>query len=157
AKLQGPADPAVPPFVGLAQKTQHMPWSDAGRPGFLGTAYGPFKPEGEGLADLTLKGTALEQLGDRKQLLSSFDNLKRELDVSGQFKGMDALTERALGVLTSSRLLEALDLSRESDRVRARYGDGKPYQYQFDGAPTVNDHLLLARRLIEAGVRCVSL
>ena len=70
---------------------------------------------------------------------------------------MDALTERALGVLTSSRLVEALDLSKESDKVRARYGDGKPYKYQYDGAPTVNEHLLLARRLVEAGVRVVSL
>src|SRR5439155_17904537 len=60
-------------------------------------------------------------------------------------------------VLTSSRLLEALDLSRESDRVRGRYGDGKPYQYQYDGSPTVNDQLLMARRLVEAGVRCVTL
>ena len=67
------------------------------------------------------------------------------------------MTERALGVLTSSKLLEALDLSRESDKVRQRYGDGKPYKYQFDGAPTVNDQLLLARRLVEAGVRCVTL
>jgi uncharacterized protein (DUF1501 family) len=41
--------------------------------------------------------------------------------------------------------------------VRDRYGDGKPYNYQFDGAPTVNDQLLLARRLVEAGVRVVSL
>src|SRR5262249_13691621 len=51
-------------------------------------------------------------------------------------------------------LLDALDLSRESPQVRDRYGDGKPYQYQYDGAPTVNDHLLLARRLVEAGVPC---
>ncbi|MFM2216148.1 MAG: hypothetical protein RL240_466, partial [Planctomycetota bacterium] len=34
---------------------------------------------------------------------------------------------------------------------------GKPYKYQYDGAPTCNDHLLIARRLIEAGVRVVSL
>ena len=47
--------------------------------------------------------------------------------------------------------------SREPARVRERYGDGKPYQFQFDGAPTVNDQLLLARRLVEAGVRCVTL
>jgi uncharacterized protein (DUF1501 family) len=60
-------------------------------------------------------------------------------------------------VLTSSKLLDALDVSREPEKVRARYGDGKPYQYQFDGAPTVNDQLLMARRLVEAGVRCVSL
>jgi uncharacterized protein (DUF1501 family) len=54
-------------------------------------------------------------------------------------------------------LLEALDLARESEKVRGRYGDGRPYQYQYDGAPTVNDHLLLARRLVEAGVRVVTL
>jgi uncharacterized protein (DUF1501 family) len=70
---------------------------------------------------------------------------------------MDAATQRALGVLTSSKLLEALDISKEAEKVRTRYGDGKPYKYQYDGAPTVNDQLLLARRLVEAGVRCVSL
>jgi hypothetical protein len=71
--------------------------------------------------------------------------------------GMDAFSQRALDVLTSSRLLDALDLSKEDPKIVARYGDGKPYQYQYDGAPTCNDHLLLARRLIEAGVRVVSL
>jgi len=60
-------------------------------------------------------------------------------------------------VLTSSRLADALDLSKEDPRVRERYGTGQPYNYQFDGAPTVNEHLLLARRLIEAGVRVVTL
>ena len=42
---------------------------------------------------------------------------------------LEASTQRALDVLTSSRLLEALDLNRESDKVRARYGDGKPYRF----------------------------
>ena len=41
--------------------------------------------------------------------------------------------------------------------MRDRYGDGKPYQYQYDGAPTSNDQLLLARRLVQAGTRCVTL
>ena len=41
--------------------------------------------------------------------------------------------------------------------MRDRYGDGKPYKFQYDGAPTVNDQLLMARRLVEAGVRCVTL
>jgi hypothetical protein len=67
------------------------------------------------------------------------------------------MTQRAFDVLTSSKLLEALDLSREPESVRQRYGDGKPYKFQYDGAPTVNDQLLLARRLIEAGVRVVTL
>src|SRR5206468_5731116 len=73
------------------------------------------------------------------------------------FQGFDSATERALGVLTSSKLLQALDLSTESQRVRERYGTGRPYQFQFDGAPTVNEQLLVARRLVEAGVRVVTL
>jgi hypothetical protein len=147
----------VPPFVGLAAKTQHMPWSDSGKPGFLGTAYVPFKPDGEGMADLRLRNINTEQLADRRKLLASFDTLRRDLDASGTMNGMDAITERAMNVLTSSKLLEALDLTKESDRVRERYGDGKPYKFQFDGSPTVNDQLLMARRLVEVGVRCVTL
>jgi hypothetical protein len=157
AKLQGPVDPSVPPFVGLAEITKHVPWSDPGQPGFLGTAYAPFKPDGTGLANLTLRGMTLDQLQNRRRLLSSFDAMRRDIDATGQAQGMDALTERAMGVLTSSKLLHALDLSKESEKVRQRYGDGKPYQYQFDGSPTVNDHLLMARRLVEAGVRVVTL
>jgi hypothetical protein len=157
AKLQGPVDPSVPPFVGLAEPTKHLPWSDPGKPGFLGTAYAPFKPDGPGLTNLKLNGMTVERLADRRQLLGSFDTFRRDLDNSGAVQGMDASTARALGVLTSSRLLEALDLGRESEKVRQRYGDGKPYKYQYDGAPTVNDQLLLARRLVEAGVRCVTL
>src|SRR5262245_29696909 len=56
ARLRGPVDPSVPPFVGLAQRTQHVPWSDPGAVGFLGTACAPFKPDGPGLANMTLKG-----------------------------------------------------------------------------------------------------
>ncbi len=157
SRLQGPADPAVPPFVGLAPQTQHRPWGDSGGVGFLGPAYQCFKPDGPGLANMKLNGITLDRLADRKQLLSSFDKLRRDVDATGSFQGIDSFTERAFGVLTSSKLLEALDLSKESDKVRERYGDGKPYKYQFDGAPTVNDQLLLARRLVEAGVRCVTL
>ncbi len=157
AKLQGPVDPSVPPFVGLAQPTKHVPWSDPGRPGFLGPSYAAFKPDGPGMDNLVLRGASIEALSDRKRLLASFDNLRAELDVTGTYKAVDDMTLRALGVLTSSKLRDALDLSQESDKVRERYGDGKPYKFQYDGAPTVNDQLLLARRLIEAGVRCVTL
>ena len=157
SRLQGPVDPSVPPFVGLAARTQHVPWSDPGTPGYLGTAHKPFQPDGPGMANMSLKGVTLDQLGDRKKLLRSFDDLRRDIDATGSMRGMDAITERAMSVLTSSRLMDALDVSREPETVRQRYGDGKPYQFQYDGAPTVNDHLLMARRLVEAGVRCVTL
>lgn len=157
AKLQGPVDKGVPPFVGLCAPTSHVEWSEAGAPGFLGPGFGPFKPDGPGMANLTLKGISTDELSDRRRLLGSLDTLRRDVDNSGMLDGMDAFTERALGVLTSSRLVDALDLSKEPQSVRERYGDGKPYQFQYDGAPTVNDQLLMARRLIEAGVRCVTL
>jgi hypothetical protein len=157
AKIQGPVDPGVPPFVGLAAPTGEIRWSDSGKPGFLGPAYAAFKPDGPALANMRLHGTTLDNLADRRRMLSSFDGLRREIDATGQIQGMDASTQRAFDVLTSSRLVEALDLSRESDRMRERYGDGRPYNYQYDGAPTANEHLLLARRLVEAGARVVSL
>lgn len=157
AKALGPVDPSVPPFVGLAKPTRHAPWSDSGTAGFLGPAYAAFKPDGPGMTNLTLKGASLEHLGDRRKLLSSFDTLKKEIDTSGTVEGLDALNQRALDVLTSSKLLEALDVSKESTKVREAYGDGKPYKFQYDGAPTCNDQLLMARRLVEAGARVVTL
>jgi hypothetical protein len=157
ARLQGPVDPAVPPFVGMAERTQHAPWSDPGKVGFLGATYSAFRPSGPDVANMTMNPVNKECLGDRKKLLAGFDTLRRELDANGSLTGMDAHTERALNVLTTSRLMDALDLSKEDPKVRDRYGNGKPYQFQFDGAPTVNDHLLIARRLVQAGARCVTL
>lgn len=157
AKLRGPVDPSVPSYVGLANPTQHRPWSDPGNPGFLGAAYAPFKPDGPGMENMSLQGITLERLKNRREVLSAIDTMRRDLDVTGAMEGMDAFGQKALDVLTSSKLLDALDLSKEDPDTLARYGDGKPYKYQYDGAPTCNDHLLLARRLIEAGARVVSL
>jgi hypothetical protein len=156
SRLQGVVDPAVPPFVGLAARTQHVPWSDAGQSGFLGSAFGPFKPDSPSMANMKLRVTT-GQLSDRRRLLTSFDKLRREWDATGSVTGVDAATQLAFDVLTSSKLVEALDLSREDPRVRDRYGTGQPFKFQYDGAPTVNEHLLIARRLVEAGVRCVTL
>lgn len=156
-RLHGPVDPSVPPFVGLAAPTQHRPWSDPGQAGFLGPSYTPFKPDGPGMVNLRLNGVTTDRFADRRKLLQSFDTLQRQIDAGGIIQGMDAAADRAFGVLTSSKLLQALDLSKEDPKVRQRYGDGKPYQFQYDGAPTVNEQLLVARRLVEAGARCVTL
>src|SRR5262249_16469083 len=69
--------------------------------------------------------------------------------------GIDTAYGRAFDVLTSSRLVEAFDLDREDRKLRDRYGRGSP-KHQGDGAPMWNDQLLLARRLVERGVRCVT-
>ncbi|MEZ6122284.1 MAG: DUF1501 domain-containing protein [Planctomycetaceae bacterium] len=155
--LRGPTDPGIPATVALAAKTSHGPWSEPGDPGFLGAAHQAFRPNGGGMENLTLNGVTLDRLQNREQLLTSLDGLKRQADASGMMEGMDAFTQAAFGVLTSNRLADALDISKEPEEVRQRYGDGKPYQFQYDGAPTCNDHILLARRLVEAGVRSVTL
>ncbi len=156
SKLQGAVDPAIPPFVGLAARTGHGPWSDPGSFGFLGPAFAPFQPDGPAMANMKLR-IPTGQLQDRRRLLASFDGLKRDRDATGALTGVDSATELAFDVLTSSRLVDALDLSKEDPRLRDRYGNGQPYKFQYDGAPTVNEHLLIARRLVEAGVRCVTL
>ncbi len=157
AKIHGATDPGIPAAVALAAKTQHVPWSEPGSPGFLGAAYQPFRPNGSGMDDLTLNGITLDRLHDRRMLLTSLDGLKRSADATGMMEGMDSFTQAAFGVLTSKGLADALDISKEPVEVRERYGDGKPYKFQYDGAPTCNDHILLARRLVEAGVRSVTL
>jgi len=72
--------------------------------------------------------------------------------------GFDAFTEQAMGVLTSSKLADALDLSKEDPRVIERYGTGNPkIMMDANGAPRVPQSFLLARRLIEAGARVVTM
>ena len=105
-----------------------------GTPGFLGVAHAPFKPNAEGKGDMVLNGVTLERLGDRKTLLASFDRFRREADASGMMTGIDTFNQQALGVLTSSKLLEALDLSKEDPKVVERYGKGDP-KNRDDGGP----------------------
>jgi hypothetical protein len=156
SKLKGPVYPGMPPFVGLAPKMGHMPWADPGEPGYLGVSHAAFKPEGGGAADMTLNGVTLDRLNDRHALLASFDKFRRDADATGMMRGMDSFTEQAFGVLTSNRLLEALDISREDSRIRERYGKGDP-RNRDDGGPKLMEQFLAARRLIEAGARCVTL
>lgn len=154
--LKGPVNKAIPPFVGLSPKMGHVPWSDAGTPGFLGISHAPFKPSGAGKNDLVLNGVTLDRLADRQNLLASFDRFRREVDSSGLMEGMDSFNQQAFGMLTSSELLSALDIENEDPRVRESYGKGDP-KNRDDGAPKLMEHFLIARRLVEAGSRCVTL
>src|SRR6185295_8260779 len=83
---------------------------------------------------------------------------RREADASGNAQGIDAFTRKAFDVLTSSKLVEALDLEREDPALRDRYGRGSSAPaFGEDAGPHWMDQLLVARRLVEAGVRCVTL
>ncbi len=146
----------VPPFIGLAPNAGHPPYGSPGHPGFLGPACSAFRPNGAGVDDLTLNGITSDRLADRRTLLASFDKFRRDMDHSGLMDGLDAFNQQAFGVLTSSRLVEALDISKEDVKTRERYGKGDPKNYG-DGAPRNNEHFLVARRLVEAGARCVTI
>ncbi len=157
ARLQGPVDVATPPFVSLCYTCTHGPYNEPG-PGFLGTSFAPFRPMGPSRDDMVLQGVTVDRLADRKTLLRSFDSIRREVDAGTTMRGMDHFTEQAFGLLTSSRLAEALDISREDVRTVQRYGTGDPKVFMDgNGAPRVPQSLLMARRLVEAGARVVTL
>jgi hypothetical protein len=157
AKVQGPTDPAVPPFISLCYTCTHGPYNEPG-PGFLGSSLAPFRPMGPSREDMSPRGLTVQRLADRRTLLRSFDSLRRDLDKSGTLDGMDHFTRQAFGLLTSSRLADALDLSKEPPRVVERYGTGNPkIMIDENGAPRVPQSMLMARRLIEAGARVVTL
>ncbi len=156
SKLQGAAKVGIPPFIGLAPKAGHPPYGASGKPGFLGIGHGPFKPTNQSKGDLTLNDVSRHRFGTRRSLLQSFDLFRRDVDNSGHLNGMDAFTRQALGVLTSSKMADAMNLENEDSKTRERYGKGDAKNFG-DGAPRNNTHFLMARRLVEAGARVVTL
>jgi len=156
-KLQGAVEPSVPPFVSMCYDCTHGPYNEPG-PGMLGVANSAYRAVGgQGRMDLTLQGITYDRLSDRTRLLSSLDNFRRDADASGMMEGMDSFTQQAMGMLTSSKLAEALDLSKEDPRLVARYGTGDTVErIDSNGAPRAPQSFLAARRLVEAGARVVT-
>ena len=153
SKIQGPTDPIVPPFVDLFPTMQHRPYNSTGS-GYLGSPYQQMRADGEDLASMKLRYIESLQFSSRQKLLEGLDTFRRAADRSGM-NDLDQSYRRAFEVLTSSKLLEAIDVEKENPQVRARYSLGSS-KHQGDGAPLWNDQLLIARRLIEAGVRVVT-
>jgi len=149
----GQTDPAVPAFVDLFPTMQHKPYNSP-RSGVLGPSHRAVQADGEDLAGMKLRFIEPAQLDNRRRLLTAIDRLQQSIDTS-PVRNMDATYGKAFDVLTSSRLVNALDVTREDPRVRERYGVGSS-KHLGDGAPMWNDQLLAARRLVEAGVRCVT-
>jgi hypothetical protein len=140
SKLRASANGAdsVPPFVSLRGMSRGT------EPGFLGVAHRPFTPGGPGLANLkpSTSNTGLN-LEARKDLLSGFDDLRRDIDATGTLSGIDTFTARAFDMVTSGVVREALNNEKEAAAVRERYKGVESF--------------LTARRLVEAGVSCVTL
>jgi hypothetical protein len=138
SKLRGGSGQEVPPFVSLRGMSRGT------EPGYLGVAHRPFTPSGPGLQNLRLaRGIDAGRLDDRKALLASFDDVRREIDAGGTMAGLDSFTATAFDMIASGAVHKALDLSREDPRTRDRYKGVEQF--------------LTARRLVEAGVGCVTL
>ena len=160
SKVMGPTNPSVPAHVTLMYPTGERRWGDPGSGGFLGLAHGPFKLVGNRPGDkpegMALKNLTLERLGDRLALLKAFDSVHRSLDRGNTMEGIDAYNRQAMGILTSSKLVDALDLNKESSKSLAKYGVDDP-AFERDGAPRMVRNFCLARRLVEAGARVVTM
>jgi hypothetical protein len=143
SKLCG-TDGAIPPYVSVASHKLLGSYDDPEEPAYLGPMHRPFAVAGEVMKNLTLTpGVTHEQLENRKKLLASFDGLRQSIDTSEKkLAGMDSYQRRALDMIASTKVRDALDLSREPDRLRQKYGAGSDF--------------LRARRLVEAGVSVVS-
>jgi hypothetical protein len=138
SKLRGNEGNDIPPFVSLRGMSRGT------EPGYLGIAHRPFTPNGDGVRNLQLPSSvSMERLDDRKGLLDSFDQVRRDIDSTGTMKGLDSFNGRAFEMVASGAVRKALDLTREDPRSRDRYKGVEQF--------------LTARRLIEAGVGCVTL
>lgn len=151
SRVLGPTDPVIPPFVDLFPRMQHRPYNSYGA-GYLGTPSDQVRADGEDLASMKLRFIESSQFQRRQSLLSELDQLRRNAD---RVSAVSESYRKAFDVLTSSRLVDAMDIEKEDPAIRERYGKGSP-KHQGDGAPLWNEQLLVARRLVEAGVRVVT-
>jgi Protein of unknown function (DUF1501) len=157
SRLQSTWRNNMPPYVSLLEGIMRSEAPE--NPSWLGAAHRPFyfdgthtsfftartNTEGAGLNNLHLaSGMTLERLADRRALLGAFDSFRRDIDDEKRTRqGMDTFARRALEMISSDRARKAFDISQESDRVRDMYGKDLTA-------------LLLARRLVEAGVSMVT-
>ncbi len=180
-KLCATTDDPIPSFVDLMQGRPLV--RNSARPGFLGQAYGPFRPDissvfkreleagmqnelaargpNHTLALALTAGLTFDRIHDRRKLLANMDEFRRELDTTGTMQAMDQFSQQALSILTSGRLAVALDFESEPASIQKLYMPDKHIGQQGERSTTSEDgnaakKLLLARRLIQAGARCVS-
>ena len=119
---------------------------------YLGKAYNPFEvgadPNNKDfkVPNLALpKGLSLKSVENRRSLLQKFDTLRRDVDSSGVLDGLNTFKSQALEMVTGDRVRAAFDIQAEEDKLRDQYG-----RHQY------GQSALLARRLVEAGCRCVT-
>lgn len=145
-RSQQPRNNPLPVYVGVNPPTSYT------GPAYLGDAYSPFSVTGDpnqpkfsvpniGLSD----ANEVKHIGRRATLRQSLDTLERAFDKAGELQALDEFETQAMTLLTNPQTKDAFDLTKEDDRTRDRYGRN-----------TWGQQLLLARRLVEAGVEVLT-
>jgi len=149
ARSLGSRRPPMPAYVSMP-KAEAFGYQGAV---YLGKAYNPFDVGADPNAadfqvpNLTLpQGLTTRSIASRRNLLKSFDTLRRDIDDGGVMQGLDTFKTQALEMVAGDGMREAFDLNAEASGLRDRYGRHRYGQ-----------SALLARRLIEAGARCVNI
>lgn len=161
SKCIGHQNPEMPAYVMIPRM---VPGTGSA---YLGVAHKPFETQADPANAGPFKvpnfappeGVTLDRIGDRRSLLSDFDKIRRDVDASGQLDAMDRFSNQAWSILTSPAAREAFDLDREPDKVREAYGFAPAFDPKASdrcGCPAWSQRILLARRLVEAGVRLVT-
>jgi hypothetical protein len=152
SRLRGSRN-AIPPYVSLHDNAS---WE---HPYYLGGGHQPFRTHRrqgqplQGMDNLSLTAAiSRERLADRETMLRCFDGMRRDVDINGLMDNLDASQTRAFEILTSNHVRDAFDTNREPAQIRVTYGTA-PAAFNF----VPGNEFLMARRLIEAGVRVVSL
>ena len=146
AKEAGGSDAALPPYVAIPSAVE------AAGAGYLPGACSAFSVGGDPsrpgyrVRDLDApEGVSIDRLSRRRTMLQRIDQFSEHVESSPSTSGRDAFYEQAYRLMTSPAAKRAFDLGQEPDAVRARYGRGR-----------VGAGCLLARRLVEAGSRFVT-
>ena len=155
----GPAVKGVPVTVDLSPDyydARFVHSTKLGTGGFLGPAHAGLELSSVDTANFTVTSEGVRRLSDRRHLLASFDRFRKVVDKSGTSEKMDTYSRQAFDVLASGRLARAMDLSQEDESTRNLYGIDAANPPKRGGGKML-DQFLLARRVIEAGARCVTL
>ncbi|MSR58109.1 MAG: DUF1501 domain-containing protein [Planctomycetaceae bacterium] len=140
----------VPPYVSIEN---HPDWE---RAYYAGVEHEPIRVGGsnprESLDNMGRhREITLPRLGDRQELLRTLDCARREIELGEAGDSVDGFRRRAFEIIASTHVQTAFDLDQESPETRARYGEGA-----FRHGPHPGRSLLLARRMLEAGVGVVT-
>jgi hypothetical protein len=159
AKHHGPNHAAAPPYIAFQTSRTHIAYA-----GYLGKRYDPFLAnqaarlpiyDNVGVDSGRLwqattfdlaAGLTYERLSDRRTLLGDFDRLRRDLDQGGSMAALDAYGQQAVEIVLGRRMQDALDLAKEPEKIRERYGQHLWCQ-----------QAILARRMVQAGAAFVTL